>query len=85
MRYELSDYEWTAIKPMLPNKPRGVRRVGKNGKSYGPNYGVSPIKLPWAQKALDVQRGHRHSADPVFWSSFDTVALGTFASDRGSS
>ena len=20
MRYELSDYEWTAIKPMLPNK-----------------------------------------------------------------
>ena len=27
MRYELSDYEWTAIKPMLPNKPRGVRCV----------------------------------------------------------
>src|ERR1700727_2473897 len=27
MRYELSDYEWTAIKSMLPNKPRGVRRV----------------------------------------------------------
>jgi len=27
MGYELSDYEWTAIKPMLPNKPRGVRRL----------------------------------------------------------
>ncbi|MGF6311147.1 transposase [Bradyrhizobium sp. i1.8.4] len=27
MRYKLSDYEWTAIKPMLPNKSRGVRRV----------------------------------------------------------
>lgn len=27
MRYELTDYEWTAIKPMLPNKPRGVPRV----------------------------------------------------------
>jgi len=27
MRYELSDYEWTAIRPMLPNKPRGIRRV----------------------------------------------------------
>lgn len=25
MRYELSDCEWTAIKPMLPNKPCGVR------------------------------------------------------------
>ena len=27
MRYELADYEWSAIKPMLPNKTRGVRRV----------------------------------------------------------
>jgi transposase len=27
MRYELSDYEWTAIKPMLRNEQRGVRRV----------------------------------------------------------
>jgi transposase len=27
MRCEFSEHEWTAIKPMLPNKPRGVRRV----------------------------------------------------------
>jgi hypothetical protein len=27
MRYEHSNSEWTAIKPMLPNKPRGVRRA----------------------------------------------------------
>ena len=27
MRYELTDYEWVAIKPLLPNKPRGVPRV----------------------------------------------------------
>ena len=27
MRYELSEAKWTAIKPMLPNKPRGVPRV----------------------------------------------------------
>jgi transposase len=27
MRYELTDFEWTAIRPFLPNKPRGVPRV----------------------------------------------------------
>jgi transposase len=27
MRYELTDHEWTTIRPMLPNKPRGVPRV----------------------------------------------------------
>jgi hypothetical protein len=27
MRHELSNHEWTAIKPALPNKPRSVRRV----------------------------------------------------------
>ena len=27
MRYELSDTEWAIIKPFLPNKSRGVRRV----------------------------------------------------------
>ena len=26
MRYELTDHEWTAIKPMLPNKPRETVR-----------------------------------------------------------
>jgi transposase len=27
MRYELTDYEWASIRPMLPSKPRGVPRV----------------------------------------------------------
>ena len=27
MRCELTDYEWAAIKPFLPNKPRGAPRV----------------------------------------------------------
>jgi transposase len=27
MRYELTHHEWSAIKPMLPNKPRGAARV----------------------------------------------------------
>jgi transposase len=27
MRYELTNHEWVAIRPMLPNKPRGVPRA----------------------------------------------------------
>jgi hypothetical protein len=27
MRYELTDFEWAAIRPFLPNKPRGIRRA----------------------------------------------------------
>jgi hypothetical protein len=27
MGHEPSNSEWTAVKPMLPNKPHGVRRV----------------------------------------------------------
>ena len=26
-RYELSDFEWSVIQPLLPNKPRGVPRA----------------------------------------------------------
>jgi transposase len=27
MRHEVMDHEWTAINPMLPDKPRGIPRV----------------------------------------------------------
>jgi len=26
-RYDLTDFEWCVIEPLLPNKPRGVPRV----------------------------------------------------------
>ena len=26
-RYDLTDFEWTVIEPLLPNKPRGVPRL----------------------------------------------------------
>jgi len=35
MRYELTDYEWAAIKPFLPNKPRGIPRVNAGACSTG--------------------------------------------------
>jgi hypothetical protein len=31
MRYELSDFDWTAVKPMLPNTMRGVLRTERLG------------------------------------------------------
>lgn len=46
MRYELADHEWTAVKPMLPNKQRGVPRVNDrrvlNGYLLGPPIRSTP-------------------------------------------
>jgi hypothetical protein len=30
MRYKLTDHQWAAIKPMLPNKPRDVSLRGRS-------------------------------------------------------
>jgi len=32
MRYKLTDHEWMAIRPMLPNQPCGVVRVNHLGQ-----------------------------------------------------
>ena len=51
MRYELTDYEWAAIRPMLPNKGRGVPRVDDrrvlNGICWVPRAGA-----PWRDMAV---------------------------------
>jgi transposase len=51
MRYELTDHEWAAIKPMLPKKPRGVARV--NDRRVLTGISTVPASLetegsPWA-------------------------------------
>lgn len=46
MRYELNDHEWAAIKPMLPNKSRGVPRVNDRRVLNGHLLG-STIWAPW--------------------------------------
>jgi transposase len=46
MRYELSDCEWTTIKPMLPNKRRGVRRVNDRRVLNG-IFSVLRSGAPW--------------------------------------
>jgi len=51
MRYELSGYEWAAIKPILSNKPRGLPRVNDrcilNGISNEPGRFEGPEKKSW--------------------------------------
>jgi transposase len=46
MRFELSDCEWTTIKPMLPNKPRGVRR-GNDRRVLNGIFWVLRSGAPW--------------------------------------
>ena len=46
-RYELSDLEWTAIEPHLPNKPRGVPRVDDRRVLNG-IFWVLRSGAPWA-------------------------------------
>jgi transposase len=41
MRYELSDYEWSVIRPMLPNKPRGIPPGGRPTHSQQHLLGVA--------------------------------------------
>jgi transposase len=45
MRYELADYEWAAIKPMLPNRPRGVARVNDHRVLNGTLWCCDPGRL----------------------------------------
>ncbi len=45
-RFELSDTEWALIRPLLPNKPRGVARVNDRRVLNGIFY-VLRTGSPW--------------------------------------
>ena len=59
-RYELTDWEWAIIEPLLPNKPRGVARVDDrrvlNGIMWRFRSGAT-----WARK-LPSAMAHRRPA-----------------------
>ena len=44
MRYELTDFEWVAIKPMPPNKPRGAPRVDERRLLNGINAAIARVR-----------------------------------------
>ena len=54
MRYELTDCEWSAIKPMLPNKPRGVPRVNDRRVLNG-IFWVLRSGAPWRDPASQLR------------------------------
>lgn len=54
MRYELSDCEWTAIRQLLLNKPRGVRRVNDRRVLNG-IFWVLRSGAPWRKCSLNVR------------------------------
>jgi transposase len=66
VRYDLSDLEWAAIKPLLPNKSRGVRRVNDrrvlNGIFWvlrsGAPWRDPPVAMAHAKQLTDSTRGH---------------------------
>ena len=51
MRYELTDHEWFAIQPLLPNKPRGVPRVDDRRTLNG-IFWVLRSGAPWRARRL---------------------------------
>jgi transposase len=60
MRYELSDHEWSVIRPMLPNKPRGIPRVGRPAHSQRHFLGLA-LRRPMARPARQL------------WSHYDLL------------
>jgi len=56
MRYELTDHEWAAIKPFLPNKPRGVPRVNDRRVLNGIFWVLIAARNPQVKQS---RMGHR--------------------------
>jgi hypothetical protein len=57
MRYELTDYEWAAVRPFLPNKPRGVPRVNDRRVLTGNFLGLASRRA-MARSAGDIWSIH---------------------------
>jgi transposase len=71
MRYELTDYEWVAIKPFLPNKPRGVQRANDRRVLNG-IFWVLRSGAPWRDLPGNFGQGNKnalkyghHTADAI--------------------
>jgi len=57
MQYELSDYEGSFVKPMLPNKSRGIPRVDDRRIVYGHLFGLA-IRCAAARSAEELRTSY---------------------------
>lgn len=61
MRYDLTDFEWSVIHPLLPNMSRGVKRVDDRRVRAGFAVGCALILYPatgWV-KAVESRQSRR--------------------------
>ena len=65
-RYDLTDFEWSVIEPLLPNRPRGVPRVDVDEQTV---WSCTPISAatalfvsPTAQRRIMRQRSESEPA-----------------------
>jgi hypothetical protein len=68
--YELTNHEWAAIKPMLPNKPRGVPRVNDRPRATPARFSVP---LPSRDNPRGDWRGGR--ARTILYATHRHLAL----------
>ena len=61
-RFDLTDFEWSVIQPLLPNKPRGVPRVDDRRVLNGIFWRLR-TGAPWA--ALRTAHDLREPLQPV--------------------
>ena len=72
MRDELTDREWAAIKPTLPNKPRGVPRVNDRRVLNG-IFWVLRSGAPWANIPPKSSRSEPICFSPYLYRSRNRV------------
>ena len=87
-RYDLTEFEWKTIQPLLPNKPRGVPRVDDrrvlNGIFFILRAGLPWADLPERYTTLEhiprdvVGRVERPSPSPIIAGGLASIAAKAF-------
>ena len=63
-RYDLTEFEWKTIEPLLPNKPRGILPPGRR-----------PSSAQWHLLGLAVRRAVGRSAGTLWPADHDLQSL----------